>query len=392
MYPPNSLLRFAGRDAPALAVVSIAAERGDLPVTFRQLSDRVSAGLPQGDGAQSDYAQVDQSLLLADAPPLTELPAPPGGLGYSGLTPQQRAAFVRWAAKPIDDAPAAFQQLYVANLEIRLFEAEPLPSQTRSELLMLSKAPAWRTRHALSRAILLAFWLAQDGNNLAAWLAEGTAPVELWSVALGCQALLGAPLSSNQLPALLQAWQLPNQALPGNAYAFRLSSLATSLDQEPLAYALTRLGDAARTPQPWRCQHRDLRLSLAQPDVRPVLEPLLADMLTITGKDDATPTPTEPDEPGNDATLQPAHLIVEFGHSRADGFSWALRQAQKQNGFQQLMDEDRHMIYRVPFRRSEMRRFWQLWESVQGWSTARVYRDGRELEKWQVYPYSQYLR
>jgi hypothetical protein len=36
--------------------------------------------------------------------------------------------------------------------------------------------------------------------------------------------------------------------------------------------------------------------------------------------------------------------------------------------------------------------FWQLWNYVQSWSATRVYCKGRELQKWQVYPYSQYLR
>ena len=57
-----------------------------------------------------------------------------------------------------------------------------------------------------------------------------------------------------------------------------------------------------------------------------------------------------------------------------------------------MLDEDRHLVYRVPFRKNEMRRFWQLWNYVQSWSTTRVYHDGSELQKGQVYPYSQYLR
>jgi hypothetical protein len=73
-------------------------------------------------------------------------------------------------------------------------------------------------------------------------------------------------------------------------------------------------------------------------------------------------------------------------------FDYVLRQAQKQPGFQQIMDENRHMVYRVPFRRSDMRHFWQIWSYIQNWSSTRVYYDGRQLDKWQVYPYSQYLR
>jgi hypothetical protein len=87
-----------------------------------------------------------------------------------------------------------------------------------------------------------------------------------------------------------------------------------------------------------------------------------------------------------------AHLILEFGASRSDVFDYVLRQAQKQPGYQQIMDENRHMVYRVPFRRNDMRHFWQLWGYVQNWASTRVYCEGRPLDKWQVYPYSQYLR
>jgi len=387
MHLPNYLLRRAGHDAPAAAVALLAAARGSLPVVISQLSDPDLA-----DDTQADYAQIDHTLVLVQPPALTELPAPADGLGYSGFTPQQRAAFLRWAAKPTDEAPPAFQQLYLANLEIRLLEAEPLPNAARTALLGLSAAPAWRAQRGLSRTLLLAFWLAQDGNGLATWLAEGTASPEVWGVALGCQALLGAPLSAAQTPALLASWQLPHVDLPGSALALRLDSLGSTLGQEPLAFALAKLGDAVHVPQPWRCQHRDLRLHFPQPQVRPVLEPLLADMLTITNAGALSGSQLEPDDDNEDAALPPAPILIEFGHSRSDVFAYALRQAQKQAGFQQLLDEDRHIIYRAPFRRSEMQRFWQLWNSVQSWSSAHVYREGRELEKWQIYPHSQYLR
>jgi hypothetical protein len=56
------------------------------------------------------------------------------------------------------------------------------------------------------------------------------------------------------------------------------------------------------------------------------------------------------------------------------------------------MDEDRRLIYRIIFRKSEMRRFWRIWDYVHGWTSTRVYLNGSELEKWQVWPYSQYLK
>ena len=197
----------------------------------------------------------------------------------------------------------------------------------------------------------------------------------------------------------------------------RLDSLQTALGAEPLAHALAALGDAAKTPVPWRCQHRDLRLAFPQPNVRGVLQPLLDDLLTLMDEAEDSSSSSEPrrrgdhrrvaaavappakapsrskKEPSPPASeLEKAHIIVEFGASRSDVFAYVLRQAQKQPGFQQIMDENRHIVYRVPFRRSEMRRFWQLWEYVQGWATTRVYCDGRQLDKWQIYPYSQYLR
>jgi hypothetical protein len=197
----------------------------------------------------------------------------------------------------------------------------------------------------------------------------------------------------------------------------RLDSLQTGLGAEALAFVLGRLGDAARSPQPWRCQHRDIRLAFPQPDVRPLLQPLLADLLRLEELPEppaqvapapplVTPTEAEaqevaPPKRGGKAKKEPArptsdlekaHIIVEFGASRSDVFTYVLRQAQKQTGFQQIMDENRHIVYRVPFRRSEMRRFWHLWDYLQGWTSTKVYCEGKQLEKWQIYPYSQYLR
>jgi hypothetical protein len=184
---------------------------------------------------------------------------------------------------------------------------------------------------------------------------------------------------------------------------------------------LAALSDSAKAPVPWRCQHRDLRLAFPQPNVRPLLQPLLADMLAVVdlsedGPDASTATsvaaeaspPTgapataapaagrrarsKKEQPAPPSELEKAHIIVEFGASRSDVFAYVLRQAQKQPGFQQLMDENRHIVYRVPFRRSEMRRFWHLWDYIQGWASTRAYCEGRQLDKWQIYPYSQYLR
>jgi hypothetical protein len=239
----------------------------------------------------------------------------------------------------------------------------------------------------------------------------------LWRIALGLQALLDQPLHYDQLPPLASAWQLPVPEVNEAVLRLRLDSLQTALGQEPLSYSLAKLSAAARTPLPWRCQHRDLRLALPQPDLRPLLEPLLRDLLAVIepaelaeAAEMAAATAAaheagvaEPDAHEIDKRTQKrkrdrgqsddkAHLILEFGASRSDVFDYVLRQAQKQPGFQQIMDENRYIVYRVPFRRSHMRQFWQLWGYVQNWSSTRVYCEGRQLDKWQVYPYSQYLR
>jgi hypothetical protein len=85
-------------------------------------------------------------------------------------------------------------------------------------------------------------------------------------------------------------------------------------------------------------------------------------------------------------------LILEFGSNRSEYFDYVLTQARKLPGYSQLMDEDRRIVYRIIFRKSEMRRFWRLWDYVHGWTSTRVYLNGEELEKWKVWPYSQHLR
>jgi hypothetical protein len=85
-------------------------------------------------------------------------------------------------------------------------------------------------------------------------------------------------------------------------------------------------------------------------------------------------------------------LILEFGQSRSELFDYALRIARRMPTFLQLLDENRKLVYRVTFKRQEMRQFWRLWDYTQGWSTVQVYLNGQALERWKIYPYSQYLR
>ncbi|MFN8467684.1 MAG: hypothetical protein U0X20_19145 [Caldilineaceae bacterium] len=406
--PFTLFLRYAGSDKPAAAVLAAARQRG-LPVMFP--ADQA----PPADSP--DYALIDPTLSVAPSVDAAAVPPPAPGLAYSGFSPEQRAAYHAWIENPAVPAPPAFQQLLLANAEMRLLEGDAKASITFTALRSLAAAPAWQGSGGLARTLLLGFWLRADGPGLAEMLIDLQPPTALWPIALGCQALLGQALRTEQLPGIAAAWNMPLAPTSPAVLRLRLDSLQTALGEEPLAHALAALGDGAKTPLPWRCQHRDLRLAFPQPNVRGALQPLLDDLLTLLDEAQDTPgfqgsggeettdefpaavappakaskgSKKEPPPPASE--LEKAHIIVEFGASRSDVFTYVLRQAQKQPGFQQIMDENRHIIYRVPFRRSEMRRFWHLWDYVQGWATTRVYCDGRQLDKWQIYPYSQYLR
>jgi hypothetical protein len=413
-HAPAFFLRHAGSDLPAAAVAQAAAERTDLPVIF----------LP-GTAAEIDYCLVDETLSVAAGQTII-CPPPQPGLGYAGFSQQQRAALHAWIETPSQPAPLAFQQVLLANAEVRLLEGRESADQAQTQLLQLATAPPWHGHTGLARALLLSFWLRQDGQGLAQWLSTIQLPPDLWRTALGMQALLTQPLDAAQLLPVASAWQLPLPDVHAAVLRLRLDSLQTALGQEPLAYILRALGDAAHAHRPWRCQHRDLRLALPQPDVRPLLEPLLRDLLDAepdaepgpepsaspaseTRKDaqpnelpsgalvlDSGASPTGPRVRKRKQASKPSedkvHLILEFEASRSNMFSYVLRQAQKQPGFLQIMDENRHIVYRVPFRRNAMRQFWQIWSYVQAWSSTRVYCEGRQLDSWQIYPYSQYLR
>ncbi len=379
------LLRVAGRDAPLAAVVERAQRRG-LPV---QVSSSPS----------DDYAQIDPALTAAqvESPDSVWAQQPPSpGLSYAGFDPQQRGAFLTWQRTPLAPAPLACQQLFLANLEARLLENTQHADAAQVQLQRMLAAPAWAANPATWRVALLAAWLAQDGGKLAAWMGAQPLPSDLLGVAFGMQALLGAPLAAEQLLPAATAWGLPQDETNAAVLAFRVQTLASRLGVDPLAHLLGQCDEAERQPRPWRCQHRGLRLHVPQPDLRRSLEPTLVELLASVDDGALTePGPSPADE--HDGAAEPdelsrAYIIVEFGHSRSEYFSFALKQAQKQRGFAQLLDEDRHLVYRVPYRKNEMRRFWQLWNYVQSWSTTRVYREGSELQTWQVYPYSQYLR
>jgi hypothetical protein len=378
----NRFVRIAGRDAPAAQVLAAAQTAWPhIQVLARPTADTAH-----------DYTQIDLELTLP--PAATAPPTPPvAGVGYAGLTPQQRARFWQWLDDPTTPAPAVFQQLYLAHLEVTLLEGLALAKLVPQELGRLHAAPAWAGHEGLGRVTLLSAWLAQDGELLARWINTAGLPVALLGLAVGYQAQLGGALTPEVAAHLLGAWQMTERPARPALLALRLRSLATNLSAEPLAYALAQLGPSATTPRPWRTNHRDLRLALPQPDLRPVLEPLLTEIIAVGETAEPTPALAETAETG-EATLdeQGWRLVLEFGQSRSDLFDFALTIAQRLPAFAQLLDENRKLVYRVIFKKGDMRNFWRLWSYVQSWSTTRIYLNGRELEKWQVFPYSQYLK
>ena len=410
--PSNPLVRIAGKATPANLVWQQVVQQATLPIQAR----------PPLSAEAADESLIDPTLAVEMAQDIAvEEQRVPPGTGYAAFTPRQRAALLSWLDQPTAAAPAAFQQLYLAHLEVDLFVAftasssqvPPITSpQILAELTQLQSAPAWQQQLALPRLRLLAYWLMQDGPGLANWQSEGLVPASLLGIALGMQALLQCALQSEQLPLLFHQWSLaqrsvtqgPEGSTAPALFALRLSSLNSTLGEDVLAYALAQLGEAAHQVQPWRASHRALRFALPQPNLRPVLEPLLRELVVpedpghkSTTHDDsgaannggvpasraaAGPVIDEPDEP---AAKESWRLILEFGESRAYSFEQVLRLARRQKGYVALMDEDRKLIHRVYFRRGELPRFWRLWDYVQSWSNTRVYLDGEEINKWDLY-------
>jgi hypothetical protein len=373
------------------------------------LSEAITAGLPivlpgeSGSGEIEDASASDPSLTTEA---LTTSPPPPQpGTSYAGLTPAQRYAFIVWSRKPENPAPAAFQQIYLANLEARLLEITY--RQTAIEkLIELGTAATWANNLALHRTYLLSCWLQQDGPRLVDWINTRRMPADLLGVALGLQALIGVPLTAPELGTVIATWQL-GVRLPTDLLKLRLDSLTAILGRAPLVYGLSQLDTDATAPRPWRTSHRGLRLLIPQPNLRPLLEPSLRDLLAVADVSEdeeipigtlasldtsqpTTPSPEQPDQPSLEELGW--RLILEFGSNRSEYFDYVLIQAQKLSGYSQIMDEDRRIVYRIIFRKSEMRRFWRLWDYVHGWTSTRVYLNGEELEKWKVWPYSQYLQ
>jgi hypothetical protein len=382
LHVANPFVRIGGAHLPGAQVLAHALAAATLPIRGRNGSH-----IPD----DQDPTQVD--LALHTEPPKPREGEPAAGVGYAGLTLGQRYAFLQWVGDPAQPAPLAFRQLYIAHLEVFLLEDEDSRHLALRELRRLTRLDGWRGGELAARATILGFWLAGDGGGLAAWLAETALSGNLLSVGLGCQGLLNTPLQSEQIPTILETWRIGAPELSADVIRLRLASLATALSAEPLASVLAALPEQARSYRPWRCAHRDLRIEAPQPDVRPLLEPMLRDMVAVVDVVELPPAPL-PDNEDNAESMEDLgwRLILEFGHSRSDLYTWVLQECQRMPDYLQLMDENRKVVHRVIFRKSEMRRFWRLWQYIQNWASTRVYVNGEELEKWKIWPYSQYIR
>jgi len=428
-------LRLVGRDATVATVVQRwqESQKSSVPAAL-PLSDEPSGAQDSATAAavadslvlappavtvsstEEDYAQIDLALAIQESPILSEEPAP--GTGYGAFTPAQRFHFLHWLDNITLAAPTAFRQLYLANLECNLFDNLARQRAAWQEILRLSAVPTWQTEELLWRLVLLGFHLTGDGPALNAWLCQAPPlPPSYLGLALGQLALVGEPLSIDLLSLLLQKWQVTTPQVERALLQLRLAYLNSTLGAEPLRYLLRQLDEHSLSPKPWRTAHRNLRLRIVQPDLRQPLLPLLRELATLTqsaqdsgaGAVDeaeaatALPATADNDEIATKASgkrsrnqanesKQPWQLVLEFGDSRSEYFTYALNQAKRMPGYLQIMDENRRMIHRVHFEKSDMRRFWALWEYVQSWSSTQIYVNGRELRKWEVYPYSPYLR
>ncbi len=394
LHQIHPLARIRGRDATAAQLLQ--STHNVLPIQALSLAD-------DDPSASNDYAQIDPALSVARPRQNAKdfLAEPPSArLGYAGYSPQQRYRFLRWLRDPRDDSADAFRQLFLAQLECALFDA-PQQSDAYDLLDELTTLEHWRSER-LYRARLLAHWLAQDAAALASWLAQDAAlPTSLFDIGLGHLALLGYRLDAELLSVMRRRWLAEAAQDEAAESTLRLASLLSAVEEEPLAWALRQSQPGAEdepptaqfpgesVAKPWRSTHRDLRLSLPQPILRPRLEPILRDVFSIRN---ASPAVTIDELAEENLTDEEWLLVLEFGQSRSEYFEYALAQARKRSGFAQILDEKRQMVYRVAYRKREMRHFWRLWEYAQNWSSTRVYLNGREMQKWQIWRYSHYLR
>lgn len=406
----SECLRIVGRDRSLAELLAdrtheLAADE-DLPPDYLRVQCAATPG--------EDYAQIDLQLTIQHTPLLSEEPMV--GMGYAAFTPTQRYHFLQWIETIHLAAPPAFRRLYLAQLESNLWDDPERQRVAWAELLRLSTFATWQEDELLWRVILLAFQLKRDGRALAEWLRLAPVlPPQFLGVAMGQLAMMGQPLTVELLTLLLQKWQI-SQHCPATAILqLRLAYLTNLLGNEPLRHLMEKLDPAALAPKPWRTAHRHLRVQMAQPDLRAQLKSMLSELAILvpdtSGPVEVNGATTYTHHDGNDVaddlpedaprikegasaneTKKPWQLVLEFGESRSEYFAYALNQAKRMPGYVQIMDEDRRMIHRVHYAKSEMRRFWSIWEYVQSWSSTQIYVNGKELRKWEIYPYSPYLR
>ncbi|MCB0116578.1 MAG: hypothetical protein KDD84_20915 [Caldilineaceae bacterium] len=419
---PNPFIRIVGRDRPAAAALEDALT-GAGP-TFRRSASRSHP--------HSDYAQIDPQLPLLETD--QPVPLPPPDAGYAGLTDAQRGFFYRWLHAPEQAAPPAYLRLYLAHIETHLFLGEKEATAARTALLDLLGTPAWSSFQGLTRAALLAGWLAQDDRTIARVLARGHVSPALMGVALGWQALLNHPLRGDEVLAAHRSWRGASEVdLPPAAIVqLNIGSLAATLGADPLQHALAQITPAPPPPvtadntsaddtaapegppgwpgawTAWRCAHRDLTVELPAPDVRPTLAPLLSELLqtaqiftqreieaSLALAAESDNEDAEDDTSGDDGVeiSRPNwHLVLEFGESRSQFYDHVVFVAQKQPNYVMLMDEGRQIVHRLLYQKRNIRQFWRIWDYVQKWSNVRVYVNGQEVEKWKIWPYSPHMR
>jgi len=429
----NPLVRIIGRDQPASQILTNVWANDQWPI-YRRLPRGYSA--PQHDGQNSvlefakivqennvdgeidnfmeDYTLIDPTLqldpLLNSSSPQSNFGETKNGLGYAGLTPSQRRQFIRWLTDLDQPAPLAYQHLYIAHLEVRLLEGGEMAAQAHKSLIRLQGVPAWRRQEMVARALMLSYWLRQDGTGMAAWVASGKVPKNFLGIVLGWRGLIDSPaetspaetspaeISPADLTVITAGWQLSQIRLDEKMVKLHLDSLQDTLKAEPLRHALTLLPDEAMHPLPWRCAHRDLRIALPQPDLRPQLEPLLRDLLDAAA--DATEYSPEKvleaslgeidKESMSQLDSQTVddlgwHLILEFSESRSEYFEKALRSAKKMASFTQLMDENRNIIYRVIYTKKHLSKFRSIWFDIRKWSGVKIYLNGEKIKAGDVH-------
>lgn len=436
---PNPFIRIAGTHPPASAVLADFFRQADAPPVHVR-SALPAAGPGAADADDFDYTQIDPALRLERFS--GRLPHPAANVGYAGLSPAQRRAFAIWLSTPERKGTPAFQRLYLAYLECHLLSGPDARRAAIPELQKLLAAPTWRSSTDLRQVALLAAWLDQNGPLIGQILAHWWGTPELAGTALGWQAFLGSGLTPELASVLIAAHirtdgglessqkngPKPTSEAAETHLTLSLTSLVESLQAEPLAYALGQalgrlcpMSEKSNEPQTgrvtllacesawkiWRCVHRDLRLRLPQVDLLPDLSPILQELAELMAQErDASDGPDTAREragaygaaePPSDGTQSASArqkewtLVLEFRESRAALYDFMLEQARKMRSYQMLMDENRQILHRVTFTRQDMRRFWRIWEGVQGWTSTRVYINGEEVDKSMIWPYSHVL-